>query len=83
MQSLDSVVARRVLNDVPGLLFFSTYTLLVLFWAEIYQQVRLRPMWCPAPSAPAPRYVLVSSQAHAPRRRRAIVSLFHCSMHAQ
>ncbi|KAD2184611.1 hypothetical protein E3N88_41682 [Mikania micrantha] len=27
-----------VLLEVPGLLFFSTYTLLVLFWAEIYHQ---------------------------------------------
>lgn len=30
-----------VLLDFPGLLFFSTYTLLVLFWAEIYHQVDL------------------------------------------
>lgn len=35
----------------PGLLFFTTYTLLVLFWAEIYHQARsmptgsLRPMF--------------------------------------
>jgi len=28
-----------VLLDLPGLLFFSAYTLLVLFWAEIYHQV--------------------------------------------
>lgn len=27
------------LVDFPGLLFFTTYTLLVLFWAEIYHQV--------------------------------------------
>ncbi|KAF7119707.1 hypothetical protein RHSIM_Rhsim13G0155900 [Rhododendron simsii] len=27
-----------VLLDLPGILFFSTYTLLVLFWAEIYHQ---------------------------------------------
>lgn len=38
-----------ILNDLPGLLFFTTYTLLVLFWAEIYHQAkgqttsRLRP----------------------------------------
>lgn len=38
-----------LLNDLPGLLFFTTYTLLVLFWAEIYHQAkgqttsRLRP----------------------------------------
>ncbi|CAJ2649518.1 unnamed protein product [Trifolium pratense] len=32
-----------VLLDLPGLLFFSTYTLLVLFWAEIYHQARSLP----------------------------------------
>lgn len=32
-------VLTLVLLDLPGLLFFSTYTLLVLFWAEIYHQV--------------------------------------------
>jgi hypothetical protein len=32
-----------VLLDLPGLLFFSTYTLLVLFWAEIYHQVPHSP----------------------------------------
>ncbi|KAK2986526.1 hypothetical protein RJ640_005568, partial [Escallonia rubra] len=31
-------VSILVLLDLPGLLFFSTYTLLVLFWAEIYHQ---------------------------------------------
>lgn len=31
---------RVILLDLPGLLFFSTYTLLVLFWAEIYHQAR-------------------------------------------
>ena len=42
---------QEVLLDLPGLLFFSTYTLLVLFWAEIYHQARslsttaLRPMF--------------------------------------
>jgi hypothetical protein len=30
-----------ILMELPGLLFFSTYTLLVLFWAEIYHQVFL------------------------------------------
>ena len=29
--------------DAPGLLFFTTYTLLVLFWAEIYHQARSLP----------------------------------------
>ncbi|XP_052206149.1 tobamovirus multiplication protein 1-like isoform X2 [Diospyros lotus] len=33
-----------MLLDLPGLLFFSTYTLLVLFWAEIYHQARNLPM---------------------------------------
>lgn len=32
-------VLDMILLDLPGLLFFSTYTLLVLFWAEIYHQV--------------------------------------------
>jgi hypothetical protein len=32
-------VYTLVLLELPGLLFFSTYTLLVLFWAEIYHQV--------------------------------------------
>lgn len=31
-------VLTLLLLDLPGLLFFSTYTLLVLFWAEIYHQ---------------------------------------------
>lgn len=32
-----------ILLDLPGLLFFSTYTLLILFWAEIYHQARSLP----------------------------------------
>ncbi|KAG6385083.1 hypothetical protein SASPL_153908 [Salvia splendens] len=32
-----------VLLDLPYMLFFSTYTLLVLFWAEIYHQARSMP----------------------------------------
>lgn len=36
-------VFEQVLMEVPGLLFFSTYTLLVLFWAEIYHQARSEP----------------------------------------
>ncbi|KAK7359757.1 hypothetical protein VNO77_01722 [Canavalia gladiata] len=32
-----------VFLDLPGLVFFSTYTLLVLFWAEIYHQARGLP----------------------------------------
>ncbi|OAY81037.1 Tobamovirus multiplication protein 1 [Ananas comosus] len=33
-----ALVFTLTLLDLPGLLFFSTYTLLVLFWAEIYHQ---------------------------------------------
>ncbi|KAJ7967672.1 tobamovirus multiplication 1 [Quillaja saponaria] len=36
-------VVVLVLLELPGLLFFSTYTLLVLFWAEIYHQARSLP----------------------------------------
>lgn len=36
-------VLTLVVLDLPGLLFFSTYTLLVLFWAEIYHQARSLP----------------------------------------
>ncbi|KAG8385722.1 hypothetical protein BUALT_Bualt03G0074800 [Buddleja alternifolia] len=32
-----------IILDFPGLIFFSTYTLLVLFWAEIYHQARSMP----------------------------------------
>ncbi|XP_014505545.1 tobamovirus multiplication protein 1 [Vigna radiata var. radiata] len=40
---LQPKVLILVLLDLPGLLFFSTYTLLVLFWAEIYHQARGLP----------------------------------------
>ncbi|XP_051209004.1 tobamovirus multiplication protein 1 [Lolium perenne] len=36
-------VYTLVLLELPGLLFFSTYTLLVLFWAEIYHQAKNLP----------------------------------------
>lgn len=32
-------IIQHVLLDMPGLAFFTTYALLVLFWAEIYYQV--------------------------------------------
>lgn len=38
-----SPLLKAVFLDFPGLLFFSTYTLLVLFWAEIYYQALSRP----------------------------------------
>ena len=34
-------IFRSVFLDLPVLIFFSTYTLLVLFWAEIYHQVSM------------------------------------------
>ncbi|KAI8465417.1 MAG: DUF1084-domain-containing protein [Monoraphidium minutum] len=43
MDALHPDVLRLVLYDLPGLLFFTTYTLLVLFWAEIYHQARSMP----------------------------------------
>ncbi|CAN4078329.1 unnamed protein product [Withania somnifera] len=36
-------VLTLALLDLPGLLFFSTFTLLVLFWAEIYHQAQSLP----------------------------------------
>lgn len=51
-QSVQTLAAlpRTVLLDLPGLLFFSTYTLLVLFWAEIYYQARSLPVSALRPS---------------------------------
>lgn len=43
LDQLDPPVARHILLDLPGLMFFTTYTLLVLFWAEIYHQARSLP----------------------------------------
>ncbi|XP_074573754.1 tobamovirus multiplication protein 3-like [Curcuma longa] len=33
-------IIQHILLDFPGLVFFTTYALLVLFWAEIYYQAR-------------------------------------------
>ncbi|CAH1448311.1 unnamed protein product [Lactuca virosa] len=41
--ALHPKVCIWMLLEVPGLLFFSTYTLLVLFWAEIYHQAKSLP----------------------------------------
>eukprot|EP00798_Chlamydomonas_sp_ICE-L_P015966 gene15966-22097_t len=43
VETLDPPILRMLLLDLPGLLFFTTYTLLVLFWAEIYHQARGLP----------------------------------------
>eukprot|EP00193_Tetraselmis_chui_P008978 CAMPEP_0177769128 /NCGR_PEP_ID=MMETSP0491_2-20121128/10140_1 /TAXON_ID=63592 /ORGANISM="Tetraselmis chuii, Strain PLY429" /LENGTH=296 /DNA_ID=CAMNT_0019286083 /DNA_START=282 /DNA_END=1172 /DNA_ORIENTATION=+ len=51
VDAIKPAVFQAVLLDFPGLLFTTTYTLLVLFWAEIYHQARnvptgaLRPMF--------------------------------------
>ncbi|CAA3016470.1 tobamovirus multiplication 3 [Olea europaea subsp. europaea] len=52
VQKLNPEILQHILLDMPSLVFFSTYALLVLFWAEIYYQARavstdgLRPTFC-------------------------------------
>jgi Protein of unknown function (DUF1084) len=60
IQSITSVLVRGVLLDLPGLLFFSTYTLLVLFWAEIYYQARSLPT-----SSLRPAFVVINLVVYA------------------
>ncbi|KAJ3680388.1 hypothetical protein LUZ60_016666 [Juncus effusus] len=43
VQQIKPEVFQHVLLDLPGLAFFTTYVLLVLFWAEIYYQARAMP----------------------------------------
>nr|CAD1844649.1 unnamed protein product [Ananas comosus var. bracteatus] len=40
MQQIRPEILQHVLLDLPGLAFFTTHALLVLFWAEIYYQAR-------------------------------------------
>ncbi|CAN6300289.1 unnamed protein product, partial [Urochloa humidicola] len=40
VQLVQPEIIQHVLLDMPGLAFFTTYALLVLFWAEIYYQAR-------------------------------------------
>ncbi|KAB2624074.1 TOM THREE-like protein 1 [Pyrus ussuriensis x Pyrus communis] len=40
VQKLHPEIVRHILLDMPSLAFFTTYALLVLFWAEIYYQAR-------------------------------------------
>jgi hypothetical protein len=40
VQKLQPEIAQHILLDMPSLVFFTTYALLVLFWAEIYYQAR-------------------------------------------
>ncbi|KAL0865021.1 hypothetical protein Bca101_044139 [Brassica carinata] len=39
-QNLQPEILQHILLDIPSLAFFTTYALLVLFWAEIYYQAR-------------------------------------------
>lgn len=40
VQKLNPEIVQHILLDMPSLVFFTTYVLLVLFWAEIYYQAR-------------------------------------------
>ncbi|XP_041013379.1 tobamovirus multiplication protein 3 [Juglans microcarpa x Juglans regia] len=40
LQKIQPEIVQHVLLDMPSLAFFTTYALLVLFWAEIYYQAR-------------------------------------------
>ncbi|KAL2233209.1 UNVERIFIED_CONTAM: Tobamovirus multiplication protein 3 [Sesamum indicum] len=40
VQKLNPQIVQHILLDMPSLAFFTTYALLVLFWAEIYYQAR-------------------------------------------
>ncbi|XVE74507.1 hypothetical protein DITRI_Ditri12bG0022600 [Diplodiscus trichospermus] len=40
VQNLHPEIVQHILLDLPSLAFFTTYALLVLFWAEIYYQAR-------------------------------------------
>jgi len=40
IQNVTPEIFKHVFLDLPGLAFFTTYALLVLFWAEIYYQAR-------------------------------------------
>ncbi|OIW17344.1 hypothetical protein TanjilG_22456 [Lupinus angustifolius] len=41
VEKIKPKIVHHILLDVPSLAFFTTYALLVLFWAEIYYQARL------------------------------------------
>ncbi|PKA66189.1 hypothetical protein AXF42_Ash006886 [Apostasia shenzhenica] len=40
VQQINPEILQHILLDMPALAFFTTYALLVLFWAEIYYQAR-------------------------------------------
>jgi len=62
LEALHPLVFRMIALDLPGLLFFSTYSLLVLFWAEIYHQAR-------SPNTPTthlrPAFVMINCGVYA------------------
>lgn len=39
-QNMQPEILQHILLDIPSLVFFTTYALLVLFWSEIYYQAR-------------------------------------------
>eukprot|EP00963_Diacronema_lutheri_P008091 scaffold694_cov338-Pavlova_lutheri.AAC.33 len=60
VEEIHPLVAKAVLLDFPGLVFFTTYTLLVLFWAEIYHQARSLPT-----GRLRPAFVLINAVVYA------------------
>ncbi|KAM0026978.1 hypothetical protein Hdeb2414_s0020g00564291 [Helianthus debilis subsp. tardiflorus] len=50
IQELKQEILKHILLDVPSLAFFTTYALLVLFWAEIYYQARAVSTDCLRPA---------------------------------
>ncbi|PWA83850.1 tobamovirus multiplication protein 3 [Artemisia annua] len=50
IQDLKPEIVQHILIDVPSLAFFTTYALLVLFWAEIYYQARAVSTDCLRPT---------------------------------
>ncbi|GJS09175.1 proteasome subunit beta type-2-A [Tanacetum coccineum] len=43
IQCLTPKITQHIVLDLPSLVYFSTYALLVLFWSEIYYQARSLP----------------------------------------
>lgn len=86
LQGVHGTVLRLMLNDLPGLLFFTTYTLLVLFWAEIYHQAKsqstakLRPTFLVTNIfVYAVQVTLLISSAYSPVKKATLVRLDLCS----
>lgn len=63
VDALQPGVLGKVLLDIPGMLFFTTYTLLVLFWAEIYHQARSMPTGALRPTFAASNALVYMAQA--------------------